>query len=139
MGWQNEAINKIIDQLGDRVVKTGYLEDGLDKIKLYSGAALFVLPSLYEGWGMPPLEAMACGAPVIVADNSSLPEVVGEAGIRVDIKDPQELTKAIEHVLTDPRLADQMRQKGFVQSKKFTWQKSATRLQELIKSIEATR
>jgi len=134
-GWQDEAINELIAQLGDRVIKTGYLDDEADKARLYSGAAVFVFPSLFEGWGMPPLEAMACGAPVIVADNSSLPEVVGEAGIRVSAQNPAALVAAIESVLTDAKQAAAMRQKGFIQAKKFTWDKSAQQLKKLIETI----
>ena len=90
----------------------------------YSSAALLVYPSLYEGFGLPPLEAMACGCPVVTANTSSLPEVVGEAGIMVNPYDTSSLVQAMRRVLTDDKLRDNMVRKGLEQSKKFSWEKT---------------
>ena len=92
---------------------------------LYSGAAVFVYPSLYEGFGLPPLEAMACGTPVITSNVSSLPEVVGDAGILVDPQDVKRLKDEIEHVLEDTSYHSALSQRGLERSKHFTWEKCA--------------
>jgi len=91
----------------------------------YSSATLLAYPSLYEGFGLPPLEAMACGCPVVTANTSSLPEVVGEAGIMVNPYDTSSLVQAIRRVLTDDKLRDNMVRRGLEQSKKFSWEKTA--------------
>jgi len=91
----------------------------------YSSATLLAYPSLYEGFGLPPLEAMACGCPVVTANTSSLPEVVGEAGIMVNPYDTSSLAQAMRRVLTDDKLRDNLVRKGPEQSKKFSWEKTA--------------
>ncbi len=91
----------------------------------YSSAVLLAYPSLYEGFGLPPLEAMACGCPVVTANNSSLPEVVGEAGIMVNPYDTSSLVQAMRQVLTDKQLRDRMVRRGLEQSKRFSWEKTA--------------
>jgi glycosyltransferase involved in cell wall biosynthesis len=96
-----------------------------DRPALYSGAACFVYPSLYEGFGLPPLEAMACGVPVIASNASSLPEVVGEAGLLVDPRDVDALAGAMTAVLSDEDLRARLRQKGIAQAKRFSWEKTA--------------
>ena len=101
----------------------------------YSGAEVFVLPSLYEGFGFPPLEAMACGCPVITSNTSSLPEVVGEAGIMVNPYDTDSLVEAIRRVLTDDKLRDDMIRKGLEQAKKFSWEKTAQQTQEVYNKV----
>jgi len=101
----------------------------------YSGAGVFVLPSLYEGFGLPPLEAMACGCPVITSNTSSLPEIMGEAGIMVDPYDTDNLAQAMRRVLTDNRLRDDMVRMGLEQSKKFSWEKAAMETQEVYKKV----
>lgn len=135
-GWLDEELQAKFDELSKKysVIKTGYAPDE-DLPALYSGARVFAYPSFYEGFGMPPLEAMACGTPVITSNNSSLPEVVGEAGIMVDAHDTKELTKQIERVLSDEKLASQMSKKGLEQAKKFDWDKSARKLIEVIESV----
>jgi glycosyltransferase involved in cell wall biosynthesis len=91
----------------------------------YSSATLLAYPSLYEGFGLPPLEAMACGCPVVTSNTSSLPEVVGEAGIMVNPYDTSSLVLAMRRVLTDDKLRDSMVRKGLEQSNKFSWEKNA--------------
>lgn len=90
-------------------------------------AAVFVYPSFFEGFGLPPLEAMACGTPVICANNSSLPEVVGDAARLVDAADHGELARAIEEILSNPELRAQMSARGLAQAKRFDWPSSAER------------
>ncbi len=116
-GWLDREIQAQLESLRHLdIVMTGYVPDE-DLPALYSGASVFVYPSFYEGFGMPPLEAMACNTPVIVADNSSLPEVVGDAGILVDAHDAASLAQHIEKVLGDPALADDLRRKGLERAK----------------------
>jgi alpha-1,3-rhamnosyl/mannosyltransferase len=102
---------------------------------LYSGAALFVFPSLYEGFGLPVLEAMACGAPVICSESSSLPEVAGNAAQRVDTRRPAALADAIQAVLTNPALQDEMRAKGLAQAARFSWGQAARRTLEVYRTL----
>lgn len=92
---------------------------------LYSLAEVFVYPSLYEGFGLPPLEAMSCGTPVIVGNTSSIPEVTGEAGLTIDPQSPVELTTALERVLASESLRRQLAQQCEVQAKKFSWARTA--------------
>ncbi len=96
-----------------------------DKPALYSMAKLFVFPSLYEGFGLPPLEAMACGTPVISSNVSSLPEVVGDAGLLVDPRDAAELADAMATILDDGRLRRGLGQRGLEQARRFSWEKTA--------------
>jgi len=102
--------------------------DNISELSLayyYSSATLLAYPSLYEGFGLPPLEAMACGCPVVTTNTSSLPEVVGEAGIMVNPYDTHSLVQAMRRVLTDDKVRDSMIRKGLEQSKKFSWEKTA--------------
>lgn len=94
---------------------------------LYSHADLFVFPSVYEGFGMPVLEAMACGAPVITSNTTALPEVAGEAAVLVNPEDAEELADAIVRVVEDLTLRDALRAKGFERAKQFTWERAAQR------------
>lgn len=137
-GWLDGELEAKYDDLANKynLVKTGYVPDE-DLPALYSGAEVFVYPSFYEGFGMPPLEAMACGIPVITSDNSSLPEVVGDAGIMVKAEDTAGLASQIKRVLADKKLADSMRKKSLVQAQKFSWGKSARDLLNVIE--EAAR
>lgn len=92
---------------------------------LYSCADVFVYPSLYEGFGLPPLEAMQCGTPVIVSRRSSLPEVVGEAGLQVDPLDPDDLCEALERVLLDPSTRCALARQGLERARTFHWRRTA--------------
>ncbi|MEP7152954.1 MAG: glycosyltransferase family 1 protein [Nitrospira sp.] len=113
---------------------TGRL-DREDLRRLYSCADLFVFPSRYEGFGMPVLEAMACGAPTITASTSSLPEVAGEAALLVDPDDVEALGKAMVRVLSDPALRQGLRQRGFDRARLFTWQRAAWRTSALYREL----
>lgn len=125
-GWMEENLTCKIDslKLNGEVLLTGYAPYD-DLPYLYSGADLFVYPSVYEGFGLPPLEAMRCGTPVITGDRSSLPEVVGDAGIMVDPYKPEAFADAISRVLADESLRMEMARKGLDQSQKFTWETTA--------------
>jgi glycosyltransferase involved in cell wall biosynthesis len=138
-GWLDSEIQHKYEQLNKKysVVKTGYVEDD-DLPALYSGAKVFVYPSFYEGFGIPPLEAMACGAPVITSDNSSLPEVVGSAAIMVKATETRSLADKIEEVLTNKDLADNLSKQGLKQSYKFSWEDSARKLIEALKESSAS-
>jgi len=129
------AVLEAIDRLGlrDHVVSIDYLLNGEELATYYSNAACFVLPSLYEGFGLPALEAMACGCPVITSNTTSLPEVVGDAGILVDPYNIQGLADALKLVLTNSGFRQEMVEKGLAQAKKFTWEKTA---QETLKVYE---
>ena len=94
---------------------------------LYAGASLFVFPSIYEGFGIPPLEAMASGTPVIVSNSSSLPEVAGEAGILLEPMDETGWKNAMRKVLSDASLQEEMIKKGLAQASFFSWKESAMR------------
>ena len=106
------------------MVFTGYVPDE-DLPGLYNAADLFVFPSLYEGFGIPPLEAMSCGTPVITSNTSSLPEVIGDAGIMVDPHHIDGLAEAMHRVLTDEALRKGMIEKGLQRAKLFSYEKEA--------------
>lgn len=106
----------------DDIIFTGYVTDE-DLPAIYADASLMVYPSLYEGFGLPPLEAMASGTPVVVSDRASLPEVVGEAGLKVDPLDIESIATAMATVLLEPDLALRLRTLGLERSKLFTWEK----------------
>ncbi|HJR59003.1 MAG TPA: glycosyltransferase family 1 protein [Vicinamibacterales bacterium] len=98
---------------------------------LYRLASVFVFPSLYEGFGLPPLEAMAAGTPVITSNLSSLPEVVGDAAILIDPYEPDEIAAAMRRVLTDPAVRDDLRARGLDRVKQFSWERSVQRVREI--------
>jgi glycosyltransferase involved in cell wall biosynthesis len=126
-GWLYEEIFQTADShssLKDKVIFTGFIDDK-DLSSIYSGASFFVYPSLYEGFGLPPLEAMQCGLPVITSNNSSLPEVVGDAGIMVNATDESQLCQAMTKLLNDPNLCQQLSKQALQQSQNFSWEKCA--------------
>lgn len=106
------------------ILRTGYA-DGKDKVYLYNLASLFVYPSFFEGFGFPPLEAMASGTPVITSNNSSLPEVTGKAAILIDPSRPDEITKAMQAVLSDEKLYNYLKEEGLKRARIFSWEKCA--------------
>ena len=107
----------------DKIIKVGYVDDE-DLAPLYSNSEFFVYPSLYEGFGLPPLEAMQCGCPVITSNTSSLPEVVGDAGIMVDPNSEEEITAAMKKLYFDEALRKNLSEKGLARAQKFSWEKS---------------
>jgi len=125
-GWHHEEVLFLASQLDilDDVIFPGYI--AREELPLwYNAADLLAYPSLYEGFGLPPLEAMACGTAVVVSNTSSLPEVVGGAGILVEPTDAEEMSQALERVLTDTSLREVMRAKGLKRAQSFTWQRTA--------------
>ncbi len=130
-----ESINHTdFPQLSSRIVYTGYVADE-DLSALYSGATAFIFPSLYEGFGLPPLEAMQCGTPVITSNTTSLPEVVGDAGIMLDPQDKKALCQAMLKLLNDSNLVQELKQKSLARSQNFSWSKCATGTVEAYKKI----
>ncbi len=111
--------------------------DDADLPALYAGATAFVMPSLYEGFGLPPLEAMACGAPVICSNAASLPEVVGDAALLVNPRDPEEIAQAISRLLADAARRDELRAKGFARAARFSWDQTARETLSVYRQIEA--
>src|SRR5687767_3931475 len=109
----------------------------MDLPPLYSGALCFVYPSYFEGFGLPPLEAMKCGAPVIVGDRTSLPEVVGDAAVLVDPFAIESIASAMQRVIVDSSLREQLRVKGFERAKLFDWQETARQTLSVYKKAAA--
>ncbi|MBR1738225.1 MAG: glycosyltransferase family 4 protein [Firmicutes bacterium] len=132
-GWLYESIFEKVKEnnLEDKVIFTGYV-DGEDIAAMMSAAKVFVFPSIYEGFGIPPLEAMACGTPVITSNNTSLPEVMGDCGILVDPYNYEEIADAMERVLTDEKLRKEMIEKGIERAKLFSWDNSAKIMMDCI-------
>jgi glycosyltransferase involved in cell wall biosynthesis len=124
--WKYKRIIEKVSSINpeQHVILTGYVPEP-DLPALYAGASVFVFPSLYEGFGLPPLEAMACGTPVVCSNASSLPEVVGDAAMTVDPYDVEALADAIRQVLSDANLRDELRGKGLKQARRFTWERTA--------------
>jgi glycosyltransferase involved in cell wall biosynthesis len=135
-GWLYKGFFQRLRELGleGEVIFPGFVPDG-DLPALYSAADLFVFPSLYEGFGLPVLEAMACGTPVIASNSSSLPEVIGDAGIMVDPLDVGALLRAIELVLRYERMRREMRARGLEQAAKFSWERAAAITMEVYQGV----
>jgi len=124
--WLYDETLRTIKELevSNSAILTGYVPEA-DLPALYSGALCFVYPSYFEGFGLPPLEAMKCGAPVVVGNKTSLPEVVGDAGVLVDPFDVEDIASAIQKVITDSDLRAQLRVKGLERARLFDWRETA--------------
>jgi glycosyltransferase involved in cell wall biosynthesis len=112
----------------------GFLPDETLAV-VYRLAAVFVFPSLYEGFGLPPLEAMACGTPVVTSNVSSLPEVVGDAALLVDPYSAEAIADAMRRVLTDTSLRSDLRARGLARAGEFSWEQSARRVREIYDEV----
>lgn len=123
-GWDNAKVMALLQELRQDVTYLGYVDEE-DLAGLYNLAEIFVYPALYEGFGLPPLEAMACGCPVMVSQVASLPEVCGEAAYYVDPLDVDSISHGLAELLGDTDRLNLMRQAGLVRSNQFSWQKSA--------------
>jgi glycosyltransferase involved in cell wall biosynthesis len=117
-----------------RFHEAGYVTDG-ELRALYEHAACFVYPSLYEGFGLPPLEAMACGCPTVVSDIASLPEVCGNAAVYCDPRNPADIAARIRMVIQVPARQAELRQRGLARAREFTWDRAARALLDLIARI----
>lgn len=135
-GWKYDQVKSVAkDVPAGRIIFTGYIDDH-DKAPLYSGAGLFLFPSHYEGWGMPVLEAMACGTPVLTARNSSLPEAGGQAAYYVnDSRDFASISQGIQAIINDTGTSNRLARTGLIWSRQFTWDKSAARFNKLIREV----
>jgi glycosyltransferase involved in cell wall biosynthesis len=109
--------------------------DDLDLVNLYRAAAVTVLPSLHEGFGFPPLEAMACGCPVVVSNRDSLPEVTGEAALIVDPLDVTSIAQAIERTLCDQKLRESLIASGLRRAAEFSWARTAEAYARLYREV----
>jgi glycosyltransferase involved in cell wall biosynthesis len=136
--WLYDETLRTLDETGvrDAVVLTGYVPEA-DLPALYSGALCFVYPSYFEGFGLPPLEAMKCGAPVIVGNQTSLPEVVGDAALTVDPFAVEEIASAMKRLINDPALRQELSVKGQSRANAFSWRETARKTllvyQEVVK------
>jgi glycosyltransferase involved in cell wall biosynthesis len=137
-GWHTSALEGQIAPLlaAGEVRQLGYLTRA-DLAMIISGATTLVYPSVYEGFGLPPLEAMACGVPVIASNVSSLPEVVGNTGLLIDPHDVDGLTRAIEMFLGTPELRQQLSQKALNRSALFTWERCVEQTIDAYRSVVA--
>jgi glycosyltransferase involved in cell wall biosynthesis len=136
-GWKTSSLQEEYGRLGltEREVKfLGYVPEE-DMNRLYSGAKLFAFPSIYEGFGIPPLEAMASGTPVIASRESSIPEVVGNAGMLLDPYDEEAWEAAILRVMSESALREEMRKKGIERAKIFSWEKAARETLEVFRKF----
>ena len=125
-GWMYEDVLDLVDELGleDKVFFAGYVpQDDLPLV--YNLASLFVYPTIYEGFGLPALEAMACGVPVITSQIASLPEIVGDAGILIPVNNVEALSEAMSRVLGDSTLREKLIKDGQLRSTKFSWDRTA--------------
>lgn len=139
LGWKTSALYKLIadSNYQDDILLLGYVPEK-HKPALYRGASCFVFPSFYEGFGLPVLEAMACGIPVITSVTSSLPEVAQSAGILVDPFNVNDVTAALGQILHTPhsqKLHDQLSQKGVLVARTFAWQQTATKTREALNTL----
>lgn len=133
-GWNNAEILELINKDKENIIYCGYLPDE-ELVAVYNNASLFVYPSFYEGFGLPPVEAMACGVPVIVSNSSSLPEVGKDAVVYCDPHDVEDIKYKIEIVLQDSNLQKKMSDSGLKRAKEFTWDKSAAEHVSVFKRV----
>jgi len=136
-GWLDHGIYSRVEKLGltDRVIFTKYVPSE-DMNPLMCGALAFVFPSLYEGFGMPPLEAMACGVPVLASGEASLPEVTGDCAVICDAYDPKSIAGGLYRLWSDEALRRELSRKGIERAKGFTWKRSAEMLMEVYRELK---
>ncbi len=136
-GWKYKKIYRLWKNspAKDRIKFLGYVENQ-DKPALYQLAKAFIYPSIYEGFGLPPVEAMASGTPVITSFNSSLPEAIGPAGLLIDPNNVNEIAKTIGLLLADEKLTADLKSQGKTQAQKFVWEKSAKEILAAINNLK---
>jgi len=137
-GWLYDEVFERVEalRLTERVRFLHDVPDA-DLVGLYNGASVLAMPSFYEGFGLPALEAMACGTPVVVAERASLPEVVGEAGLLVNPDDPADIARALARVLTEEPLRARVRELGLAQAARFTWEETARKTLAIYRRVLA--
>jgi glycosyltransferase involved in cell wall biosynthesis len=125
-GWGAGRPEPEAERLGiaDAVISTGYVDDA-DLPRIYNLAEAFVFPSWREGFGLPPLEAMACGTAVVSSDRPAMPEILGNAALYAPPTSPDRIAEALEQVLTDSTLREQMRARGLKQASRYSWERAA--------------
>ncbi|MBE6841404.1 MAG: glycosyltransferase family 4 protein [Ruminococcus sp.] len=135
-GWLNSNIyQKVVELKLEKYVQfTKYIPDE-DLCPLINGATAFVFPSIYEGFGMPPLEAMACGVPVVCSKEASLPEVVGDCAVMIDAYDPQSIADGMYRIYSDKALAEELRVRGLQRAKEFTWHRFSEKLHGIYEAV----
>lgn len=138
LGARREAVESEVVRLGlSREVELFGRVSDAELVDLYRGAAVYLDPTLFEGFGYQVLEAMACGAPVVASRTTSIPEVVGEAGILCDPRSPEELAGALVRVLEDPVVAGDLRRRGLERSRRFTWDGTARAVADVLQEVIA--
>ena len=137
-GWLYEPILEAARhaRAADRIIFTGHVGDN-EVVELLNFCEAFVYPSLYEGFGLPPLEAMACGAPVIASNSSSLPEVTGDAALTVDPESVPEIAQAMKDLLSNPSKRADLRARGLERAKLFSWEKAARQTLDVYEDLGA--
>jgi len=140
LGWQPERLARALAgvRARERVSTVGVVDDA-DLPALLSGAVALAFPSLYEGFGLPALEAMACGTPVLSSTTSSMPEVVGEAGLLVDPLDADAIAAGLARLVRDPALRAELRQRGLARAATFTWERAARQTLGVLRAAAADR
>lgn len=135
-GWLYDEIFAKVQayNLEDRVRFTGYVPEE-DVPYWYNSADVLAFPSIYEGFGMPVAQAMACGTPVVASNSSSLPEVVGDAGFLFDPNSAIELAQHLDNILANPSLAEALKKKGFTQARSFSWQQSGQKMVNIYQKL----
>jgi glycosyltransferase involved in cell wall biosynthesis len=138
-GWLEGRLEQSLNALMRKgsVRRLGYIHEA-DLPRLYAGAAAFAFPSFYEGFGLPPLEAMASGTPVLASANGSIQEVVGDAGVLVDPHDDAALTEGLERILTDQPLRDACIAAGLERARRFTWTSCVDRTIALYRELRGS-
>ena len=137
MGWKNSPLFREIQEAGlteSDIRFLGYIPDE-DMPLFYAGAQVFLFPTLYEGFGLPPIEAMACGAPVIASDSPCMPEVLGDAAILESLNSPERFATSIVRVLSDDQVRGALRTKGILRAQRFRYETSVKQLLEVFENI----
>jgi glycosyltransferase involved in cell wall biosynthesis len=135
-GWRESAIFQTVQCLGleQAVYFPGFIDDE-DLPAIYGGALCFVFPSLYEGFGLPILEAMGCGTPVITSNVAAIPEVAGDAALLIDPQDVEGIAAAMRVLVHNDTIRERLRQKGFIQAQRFSWETTAQKTLDLYRSL----
>jgi len=135
-GWREQAIFQTVQRLGleQAVHFPGFIDDE-DLPAVYGGALCFVFPSLYEGFGLPILEAMGCGTPVITSNVAAIPEVAGDAALLIDPQDVEGIAAAMSVLVHNDTIRERLRQKGFIQAQQFSWATTAQKTLALYRSL----